>query len=173
VKEIQQAASRAGIPAPLLFGLVREESTFEPRAVSPQRAVGLTQVIWETATDMARLLRIKLRGRKDLFQPRINAMLGGRFLANLVRLYRGRSLLAVAAYNAGPGNVDRWLANRGLRRDGPVPEDEIVEDIPFEETRLYVRKVFGSFAAYAHLYYGDRIASAAATWDGALAALLP
>jgi soluble lytic murein transglycosylase len=173
VKEIQQAASRAEIPAPLLFALVREESTFEPRAVSPQRAVGLTQVIWETATDMARLLRIKLRGRKDLFQPRINALLGGRFLANLLKLYRGRSLLAVAAYNAGPGNVDRWLANRGLRRHGPVPEDEIVEDIPFQETRLYVRKVFGSFAAYAHLYYGDRIASAAATWDGALAALLP
>lgn len=158
-KELEQAAARSSVPTPLLMGLVREESTFEPRAVSPQKAMGLTQVIWETATDMSRQLKLKLRGKGDLYNPRINAMLGARFLANLVKYYRDRSLLAIAAYNAGPGNVDRWLAARGLHRDGPVPEDEIVEDIPFEETRHYVRKVFGSFAAYAQLYYGERVAA--------------
>jgi len=173
-QEIDRAASRARVPAPLLLGLVREESTFEPRAISPQRAMGLTQVIWETATDMARQLKIRLRGKRDCFNPRINATLGARFLANLIKTYRGKKLLAIAAYNAGPGNVDRWLSQRGLHRDGPVPEDEIVEDIPFEETRHYVRKVFGSYAAYASLYYGERLASAPAeATAGTMALYLP
>jgi soluble lytic murein transglycosylase len=158
-REIENAAQRAGIPPALLLALVREESTFEPRAVSPQQAIGLTQVIWETAQDMARALGIRLRSRSDLFSPKLNALLGARFLATLIRYYRGRPILAMAAYNAGPGNVDRWLGSRGLRRDGPVPVDEFVEEIPFEETRRYVKKVFGSYAAYGHLYYGERVAA--------------
>jgi soluble lytic murein transglycosylase len=158
-REIDSAAQRAGIPPALLLALIREESTFEPRAVSPQQAIGLTQVIWETAQDMARALGLRVRSRSDLFVPKLNALLGARFLATLIRYYRGRPILAVAAYNAGPGNVDRWLASRGLRRDGPVPVDEFVEEIPFEETRRYVQKVFGSYAAYGHLYYGERVAA--------------
>jgi soluble lytic murein transglycosylase len=159
VREVEAAAQRSRVPAAMLFALIREESTFAPRAVSTQRAMGLTQVIWETAVDMARELGIRLRSRADLFKPRLNALLGARFLAKLIRTYRQRPILAAAAYNAGPGNVDRWLDERGLRRDGPVPDDEVVEEIPFEETRRYVRRVFGSYAAYSYLYYGRRVAS--------------
>jgi soluble lytic murein transglycosylase len=172
VKEIEGAARRAGLPPALLFAIVREESSFDPRAISPQRAIGLTQVIWETAQDMARDAGIRLRSRADLFRPRVNAELGARFLARLVRNYRGRWILAAAAYNAGPGNVDRWLAERGLRRDGPVAEDELVEEIPFEETRRYVRKVLSSYVAYRYLYYGERVASLRASPAARLAALL-
>ena len=151
------AARRNRLNPALLFALIREESSFHPRAVSPREAYGLTQVIMATALDMARELKLKRPKPRDLFRPSLNLALGARFLRKLIRYYRNRPLLALAAYNAGPGNVNKWLQKRGFHNKGPVPIGEFVEEIPFEETYKYVLNVYRSLSAY-HLLYGKYLA---------------
>jgi soluble lytic murein transglycosylase len=129
----------------LLYGLVREESTFNPTLVSHAGAVGLTQLLVATAA------RFKGRGEKApdrvaLKEPERNAAIGARYLGWLLRRFGGHVALAVAAYNAGENRVAEWLVARGS-----LPLDEFVEEIPFKETRHYVRRVLGSALAYEAL----------------------
>ncbi|MBI3070727.1 MAG: transglycosylase SLT domain-containing protein [Deltaproteobacteria bacterium] len=157
VKEIESSANEYGLPTSLFYSLIREESSFNPRAVSVSDALGLTQLLIATAGDMARAVGITKRiTRTALFEPRLNTRLGARFLAWLIRYYEGRVPLAVAAYNAGQGTVDRWLRVRrvpGRKIVHPsVNLDRFVDSIPFADTRLYVQRVLGGSEAYTQLY---------------------
>jgi soluble lytic murein transglycosylase len=99
-----------------------------------------------TAQQVASRLRLSRPARADLMVPALNIRLGASYLGDLVRRYGGEVALALAAYNAGAGAVDRWReAMPGL------PLDEFVEQIPVDETRGYVKRVLRSYSAYATL----------------------
>ncbi len=151
--EIEAAAAAQKIPAPLLMGLAREESAFTHDVVSWAGAIGLCQLMPPTAKDEALALKKPAPATADLLDPRLNALLGA---AHLGRRLRGMShpLLAIGAYNAGPGGVAKWLPPKGTRR----PLDIFVEDIPVDETRGYIKKVTGSWQTYATLDGGADVA---------------
>jgi soluble lytic murein transglycosylase len=135
------------VPIDLLQALMREESALDPRAVSPVGAIGLTQLMLPTAREIARQLRMPRPSRSDLMKSAVNIRIGARYLGQLIRKFDGSVPLAVAAYNAGGGAVSRWVEARGA-----LDLDEFVEEIPYDETRGYVKRVLRSFAAYRLLY---------------------
>lgn len=145
---IRPAAEEFRLPPPLLFGLAREESAFEAEVVSWAGAIGLCQLMPFTAKEEAERLRVDLPSLEALRKPRLNARLGAAHLSR--RMSLGHPLLAIAAYNAGPGNVNKW------RKAYPnLPLDAFVESIPVEQTRNYVKKVTGSWVVYTWMNPGD------------------
>jgi soluble lytic murein transglycosylase len=104
-----------------------------------------------TATATARTMGLTWRST-DIWDPASNLKVGAYFLDTLHKRYRGNSALALAAYNAGPGNADRWLAeNPG------APTDVVVEAIDFRETRQYVKRVSSTWQTYRLLYGTDAL----------------
>jgi soluble lytic murein transglycosylase len=146
---VEPVARRFRVDPLLLTALVREESAFNPTIESWANAVGLSQLIWPTAQRIARALRIRPFRREMLLDPEINLRIGAKYLANLLRRFRGSPPLAIAGYNAGERAVDRWLRERG---DAAL--DRFVDAIPYEQTRHYTRRVLESYATYKYLYGG-------------------
>ena len=138
--EVRDAAQRRGIDPYLVAAVVREESSYYPRATSRAGARGLMQLMPATARLMA--------PTGDLEDPVFNIELGTRFLAGLMREFNDPRL-ALAAYNAGPNRVRQWL---NARRSDDI--EAFVEQIPFDETRLYVKKVVLSWDEYRRIYGG-------------------
>ena len=130
----------------LMQALIREESAFNPSARSPTGALGLAQLMPQTAFAVARELKVTLTTTTLLLEPQHNIRLGSAYLGSLHRRFDGNPAYAVASYNAGPGAVDRWRA-----RFPDSELDEWVEQIPIEETRHYVKRVLGSASAYQFL----------------------
>ncbi|MBI5096323.1 MAG: lytic transglycosylase domain-containing protein [Nitrospirae bacterium] len=126
----------------LLYALIREESWFNRSVVSSAGAVGLMQLMPQTAS----AVNGSHVDRDSLFDPDINLALGTRFFAGLLRQYDGNMIVALASYNAGPVVVTRWLQER----EG-FALDEFIEDIPYKETRNYVKKVFTSYMEYLRM----------------------
>ncbi len=143
---IGQASARAGADPYLVAGVIREESRFDPQAVSSAGAYGLMQLIPGTARSAARDLGMPPPDLRALADPATNIALGTVVLAAESRRF-GRVDLALAAYNAGPEPVRRWLAQRG-----GMEADAFVEEIPYDETRNYVKTVLQSAAMYRWLY---------------------
>jgi soluble lytic murein transglycosylase len=138
--ELEQAARRTGLAAPLLAAIAKQESRFSPTVRSPVGAVGLLQLMPDTAAEVAG----GPLSEAELEQPGRNAELGARYLSQLLQRWQDNPLLAVASYNAGPGAVGSWI-NPKLAN-----EPELwVEAIPYPETRLYVKKVLGNFWSMA------------------------
>ena len=129
----------------LLMGIARRESAYNPEALSPAGARGLMQVMPGTATQLARQLGIRDPGPYGVLDPELNIRLGSTYIRDMLDRYSGNRLAAAAAYNAGPGRVDRWL------RDAPEEFDLFVESIPFRETRLYVQAVLSYRAIFESL----------------------
>ncbi|MCZ6581255.1 MAG: transglycosylase SLT domain-containing protein, partial [Nitrospirae bacterium] len=130
----------------LVAGIIREESLYNPRALSQVGAIGLMQLMPETATRVARQLGLPPLDREDLFEGDTNIRLGTRYVSQLLGQFRGNLVQAVAAYNAGPEAVSRWISKFGQR-----DPDEFVELISFRETRRYVKRVITSYRIYLHL----------------------
>ena len=147
--DVARATSADGVPGALLYALIRAESGFEPRARSAAGALGLTQVMRHTAYPIARAIHLHHFRFWKLKRPGVSIAVGAAFLARLLRDFRGRVALAVAAYNAGERAVRRWVATRGH-----LPLDAFVEEIPISETRHYVQKVLSFYAIYRVLYGG-------------------
>jgi soluble lytic murein transglycosylase len=143
---IEPAATREGDPSALVYAITREESAFDPLCVSFAQAFGLMQQIVPTATSLGKPLGIKVT-RACLFDPATNVLLGAAEISRLLTKYHGNVALAVPGYNAGDGAVDRWLADHG---DEPL--DEWAEEIPYDETRNYEKRVDASYFAYQFLY---------------------
>ncbi len=125
----------AGVDPFLLMGIARRESAFNNEAVSPVGARGLMQLMPGTAAQVSNQLGIARPSLGELFEPELNIRLGSTYISDMLKRYRGNRLAATAAYNAGPGRVDRWL------REAPQEFDLFVESIPFRETRAYVQAV--------------------------------
>lgn len=143
---VTREAQKNGLSEALVYGIMREESAFDARVVSPANAYGLMQLIVPTAKTMARPLGIAADS-EALKRPETNVTLGCRFLAQLRNQFPDNPLMAIPGYNAGPGAPRKWIAER------PTQDFDIwVERIPYEETRFYTKRVLGSMAAYEFLY---------------------
>ncbi|HEX6972265.1 MAG TPA: lytic transglycosylase domain-containing protein [Limnochordia bacterium] len=138
----------------LLIAVMRVESRFDPNARSSEGAVGLMQLMPQTASWVAAQMRLPHFEKASLLDPETNMAIGAWYLAALYDEFDQDPVLALAAYNGGIGNVRRWLAER--RWSG---ERESLHQIPFAETRAYVRKVLDVYAIYRWLY-ADRFGSA-------------
>lgn len=147
--EIENASSSAGVDAYLFYGVVRQESLFRPDAVSPSGAVGLAQLMPGTARRIARANQQPAPSTTDLFDPALNLRLGAAHLRELIDRFDGQSLVALAAYNAGPLPVDRWLPEE------PMDADIWVENIPYNETRDYVQRVLWHSVVFGWLTTGQ------------------
>ncbi|MDR2150484.1 MAG: lytic transglycosylase domain-containing protein [Spirochaetaceae bacterium] len=150
---IEDNARKMGIPAEVLFGLIRTESIFDPNAHSSVGALGLSQLMPETAEEEAR--RIFRNGGPnygtkqsiEVFNPSVNVHIGASYLHYLIPQVEN-TLFALMAYNGGIGRVKRW------RNASPhLPADLFAETVEFTETREYGKRVISSAAVYGYLYY--------------------
>jgi soluble lytic murein transglycosylase len=130
----------------LLFALVRQESLFGISAVSSAGAHGLMQLIPTTAEEVAGKLGLTGLATPDLYRPMINVQLGSKYLAMQRDAFSGDLFLALAAYNAGAGNVAVWQSLAG------GDDDLLLEVIRADETRNYVRRIYENYAIYRNLY---------------------
>lgn len=133
----------------LVAGLMRQESEFNTRAVSHAGARGLMQLMPGTAREVAGKLGIGYSADLLTRDPAYNIRLGRSYLTRMVARSGGYVPLAVASYNAGPGNVDKWLRLNGDPRDGSIDPIDWIESIPFSETRNYVQRVIEGAVVYA------------------------
>jgi soluble lytic murein transglycosylase len=143
--EIEEYAKERGLDPNLVRALILQESYYNPKAKSRVGATGLMQLMPPTAKEHAARLSISF-GTSRLENPDVNIRLGTYHLKMLVNMFGGNTYLATAAYNAGQGNVMKW------RRAAPKkPTDELLESIPFQETRNYVKRVTILKSAYERL----------------------
>ncbi|MFQ5801905.1 MAG: tetratricopeptide repeat protein [Candidatus Methylomirabilales bacterium] len=146
---VDQYVKETSLDPYFVTALIREESAFSPTAVSRAGARGLMQLMPKTAARVAK--KIDLPNPVDLDAPGPNIALGTRYLAQLHQQFGGNLVLTLAAYNAGPHAVRRWLT------DGPLQDLEaFIEEIPYRETREYVKRVMGSYDRYRTLYAWPR-----------------
>jgi soluble lytic murein transglycosylase len=157
--EVTAAARRVGLDPFLVAALVREESSYYPRALSRAGARGLMQLMPATARPMAEHRGLAFAGGELLDEPGANIEIGTAFLSGLLREFKDPRL-AVAAYNAGPGRVRQWWQ---ARQTSDI--EAFVEQIPFDETRQYVKRVMYSWDEYRRLY--DDGAGSANVGEGA------
>lgn len=155
--QIDGLAEQLGVAPSILYALIREESYFDPEAVSSAGAIGLSQLMPATADQVARKLRMT---DPDLRDPATNLEIGARHLKDLLRS-AGNLPKALLAYNAGLTRVRSWeKTGQGL------PLDLLLESVPFEESRGYVRKILVSAVMYARLYAEKDPREAAASFFG-------
>ncbi|MDK2930734.1 MAG: soluble lytic murein transglycosylase [Bacillota bacterium] len=133
----------------LVTALMRVESRFRPHVVSEKGARGLMQVMPDTGRWVAQELGMDRFDPEMLHDPRINLRIGTWYLASLEREFGGDKVIVLAAYNAGRGNVRKWLDT--TRWTGRIEE---IDRIPFPETRDYVRKVLRLYETYVRVYDG-------------------
>jgi soluble lytic murein transglycosylase len=140
----------------MMAALIAQESTFTADVKSPANAYGLMQLLPSTGRQYAKAVNLKY-SLSLLTTAETNIRMGMAYFADLVQRFGGAHL-ALATYNAGPGRVARWLAERpGVERD------EFIEDIPFPETQNYVKRILGTAEDYRRLYGPDAPAAADAT----------
>jgi soluble lytic murein transglycosylase len=142
---IRREAAKNNFDPMLAAGLMRQESTFQSDALSPQNAIGLMQVIPKTGRLLAKQLRVRYSNDR-LFQPEYNIQLGMLYISGLVKL-TGAPEYALAAFDAGEDRIAAWKAERSYDE---IPE--LVESIPFSETRDYVQIVSRNAEVYRQLY---------------------
>jgi soluble lytic murein transglycosylase len=134
----------------LITAVIREESSYNPSAVSSAGALGLMQVMPQTGSKIASELGSPGFTRERLFEPCYNIRLGSWYLRQLSEKFGNNLVLVIAAYNAGPEAVSKWVQQRRGK-----DQDEFVESIPYTETRNYVKKVLRSYGEYKRIYGSD------------------
>jgi soluble lytic murein transglycosylase len=140
--KIHENAVQQDLNPVILYGLIRRESAFNKDARSPSGAVGLMQIMPRTGQQIAKDLNERWSGKKSLYDPVKNLKYGSYYYQKLLNQFNGHYALALAAYNAGPNRVKKWLPTEA------VPADIWIETIPFRETREYVATVL----VYAMIY---------------------
>ena len=125
----------------LIYALIKAESNFEADAVSNKNAQGLMQLMPSTAEEVADKNDIELT-EDNILEPEININIGTIYISTLLKKYDCIEV-ALAAYNAGIGNVDKWIDNGTIKADGSD-----IENIPFKETNTYVRKIMRDYEIY-------------------------
>ena len=146
---IQKAHERSGLPEPVIYGVLRQESLYDANAQSSREALGLMQLLLPTARTVARRAGLPAPSRDDLFKPEVNLTLGAAYLRELIDKQGGSLVLALGAYNAGPNAVARWIP------EAPKDADVWIENIPYTETRNYVQKILWHIAVFGWKETGE------------------
>ena len=142
---VDKYSEEFGVDKYYIYAIIKAESNYDVQAQSSKGAMGLMQLLPTTATEVANNLEIKLL-EGTLYSPEINIMIGTKYFANLHKIYNNE-MLAIAAYNAGPGTVNKWIADGSIEEDGTN-----IENIPYKETNMYVRKIINNYNIYKQLY---------------------
>lgn len=138
----------------LVLSIIRQESSFSPHVVSPAGARGLMQIMPATAKQVAQKRKKSFSEERLTDDPAFNIELGSAYFSEMVNRFNGSYILAIAAYNAGPTNVRRWLKSIGNPEDDNIDPIDWIEMIPFTETRNYVQRVLENLYIYRrHLNY--------------------
>ena len=145
---VQNHSRRNALPPYLMWGIMTVESSYNPDSISHADARGLLQVIPRTGIKVASSMGVDDYGPHDLLDERMSIRFGTWYLAQLVHKFHGQEPLAIAGYNGGPHNVARWLTMRGHA----LELDEFIETIPFDQARLYVKKVLRFIGIYRRIY---------------------
>jgi soluble lytic murein transglycosylase len=144
--DLKRWSAANGLDPYLVASLIRQESEFNPNAVSRANAVGLMQLLPKTGKLVAKEVKLKRYTASQLYTPAVNLQLGTRYFRSMVDKFGGFEY-ALAAYNAGSDRVEEWLG-QGKYRD----PQEFVESIPFTETREYVQAILRNASVYKQLY---------------------
>jgi soluble lytic murein transglycosylase len=144
---VQREALEQGVDPRLLFALFRQESLFNPDATSWVGARGLAQVMPETGQGIAQNLGVSDFQLDDLYRPAVSVRFGAFYLGRRIQDMEGSVHAALAAYNGGLGNAQRWAGGSSV-----ADPDLFTEVIDFPETKGYVRAVYGFWGAYKELY---------------------
>lgn len=143
---IQQSAGSEKIAPEFVFSIIRQESAFNPRARSPVDAFGLMQLLPSVGKELSKSSKVSYSEPDDLYDPEVNIPLGARELKNLLSKYDQQYILAVSAYNASGSAIRGWLKTRF--RDDSL---EFIEEVPYDETRAYIKLVMRNFVFYKRL----------------------
>ncbi|MCI8290866.1 MAG: lytic transglycosylase domain-containing protein [Clostridia bacterium] len=141
---VEKYSKEYDVDSNLVYAIIKQESNFDPDVNSPKGAVGLMQLMRKTAEEVAERMNCN---DVDLCNPEINIKLGVKHLSDLLHKYENNEKMAVIAYNAGMGNVDNWI-DKGII-DG---EGTNLENVPYKETNMYLRKVLKNYEIYCKLY---------------------
>jgi soluble lytic murein transglycosylase len=145
--EVSQLAQTKGLDPYLVLSIIRQESAFNPAAISSAGARGLMQLMPTTAQELFTKLKLPQESASRLHDPQLSITLGTHYFAGLMQRYQGNVVLALTGYNAGPARASRW------REQWPgVPTDEFIERIPLDETRNYVKLILRNLMMYERLY---------------------
>ena len=142
---VKKYANEYNVDEYLIYAIIKAESNFEPNAESHRGAKGLMQLMYSTAEDISKRIGIELN-EDNILEPDININLGTKYISMLIQKYNNINL-ALAAYNAGSGNVDGWIEKGTLKSDGSD-----FENVPFTETNNYVRKILRDYEIYKNMY---------------------
>ncbi len=146
---VGQYSQEYGTDPFLITAIILVESGFQERAQSKKGAIGLMQLMPDTAEWVAHQVGVELDDQRELFHPELNVQLGTWYLASLRKEF-GDWVVALAAYNAGRGNVRKWLSESTWSGQA-----DRIADIPFGETRVYVSRVMRAHQWYQRVYVGD------------------
>ena len=130
----------------LIYSIIKAESNFNEGALSNKGACGLMQLMEKTAKEIAQNLVMEYESGTTLYNPEKNIKLGIAYFSYLKEIYN-KDEIALAAYNAGSGNVDKWINEGIIKQDGSN-----IENIQFKETNMYVRKILNNYKMYKKLY---------------------
>jgi peptidoglycan lytic transglycosylase len=153
--ELERFAKQNALDPFLVAALIRQESEFNPKAISRANARGLTQILPGTGRELSRKLKMKAFGTASLFVPAVNLQLGTFYLKTIVDNLGGRWEAALAAYNAGPSRAKAWSSWGEFREPA-----EFIETVPFAETRNYIQTVLRNADTYRRIYAGELRAQA-------------
>jgi SLT domain-containing protein len=144
---IKKQADQHNLDPLLVAGIIRQESAYDPEAVSSANAKGLMQVIPKTGRRVASKIGLKNFETSQLYEPDINILLGTTYLAELLERYDGDLYRSLAAYNAGPEATKKWWPE-----EGKVEHEVIVENITYRATRNYIKRVLRNQHHYRTIY---------------------
>ena len=144
------------VESAVVYAIARQESAFDPKAVSHAGARGLMQMMPATAAATARQFKVPFTLSQLTGDPQVNARLGAAHLGHLMRTHSGCYMLVFGGYNAGPGRVREWIAAYGDPREPNVDMIDWIERIPITETRNYVQRVMENFQVYRALLTGNQ-----------------
>lgn len=131
----------------MIYAIIKAESNFKSDVKSNSNAIGLMQLLEDTAVEMSNSIKQDEITEESLYDPEMNIKLGISYYSYLLKHYRGNNILALTAYNAGMGNVDNWIKKGIIKSDGSD-----IENIPYKETNNYVRKILRDYKLYVKLY---------------------
>lgn len=143
---VDKYSQECGVDNLLIYSIIKVESNFNEKANSHAEAIGLMQLMENTAFETYEHIEAQTINAEELYQPEINIKIGIYYFSTLFDKYNNVGL-ALAAYNAGMGRVDKWIKEEKIKQDGSD-----LENIPFKETNLYVRKVLNIYEKYKNLY---------------------
>lgn len=146
-EQVEKYSAEYGVDKLLVYAIIKAESDFDENANSISGAKGLMQMMDGTVQDVVNSLGLDNDKTYNLYDAETNIMLGTKYFSELLENYNNNQYLALAAYNAGTGNVKKWIEKGIIKEDGSD-----IENIPFKETNIYVRKILQNYRIYQDLY---------------------